>query len=56
MIKITDFGVSIFCDNAECTTLCGTYTYMSPEMFIGDNYNTKTDIWYFSAFKDGQYK
>ncbi|KAM9302026.1 serine/threonine-protein kinase Nek11-like [Gastrophryne carolinensis] len=41
-----DFGVSrVLVLHDLATTLTGTASYMSPEIFTGDGYNTKSDIW-----------
>ncbi|XP_068116065.1 serine/threonine-protein kinase Nek11-like isoform X2 [Hyperolius riggenbachi] len=45
-LKIGDFGVSRILAPADlATTLTGTASYMSPEIFTGGGYNTKSDIW-----------
>ena len=44
MIKICDFGWSTICQEAR-QTFCGTPLYLSPELLLQQNYNTKIDIW-----------
>ncbi|KAL2327234.1 hypothetical protein Fmac_020661 [Flemingia macrophylla] len=48
-VKITDFGVSVIMENTSglANTFIGTYSYMSPERIIGNQYgyNYKSDIW-----------
>jgi len=37
-IKLCDFGWSVeFEENIHRTTLCGTYEYMAPEVFYGED-------------------
>ena len=49
LIKIGDFGFSKHYDetisNQVGQTLCGTPYYMSPEMWLGERYSKKADIW-----------
>ena len=44
--KISDFGCSILSsvENRRFTK-CGTYQFMSPEIFKGQQQTTKADIW-----------
>jgi len=46
-MKLADFGNVHFLPNRNATIrgLEGTKSYMSPEMRMGRNYNSKTDIW-----------
>ena len=45
-IKITDFGFSCFTDPVKgLKTNLGTVAYMAPEIFSGNTYNEKVDIW-----------
>ena len=45
-VKICDFGWSTeFTELESRKTLCGTYEYMSPEIFLGKKQTKKTDIW-----------
>ncbi|XP_063801579.1 serine/threonine-protein kinase Nek11-like isoform X2 [Pseudophryne corroboree] len=45
-LKIGDFGVSrILVSSDMATTFTGTASYMSPEVFSNEGYNTKSDIW-----------
>jgi serine/threonine protein kinase len=47
-VKLTDFGISRDLEqSAFCTTMVGTYTYMSPERIEGKKYNHLSDIWSF---------
>ncbi|XP_052815057.1 serine/threonine-protein kinase Nek4-like [Mya arenaria] len=45
--KLGDFGVARILESpaAMAQTQVGTYHYMSPEIFMGIRYNSKTDIW-----------
>ncbi|XP_073515688.1 serine/threonine-protein kinase Nek11-like isoform X2 [Phyllobates terribilis] len=46
ILKIGDFGVSrILAPPDMATTITGTASYMSPELFSNTGYNTKCDIW-----------
>ncbi|KAM4017345.1 serine/threonine-protein kinase Nek11-like isoform 2-T2 [Anomaloglossus baeobatrachus] len=46
ILKIGDFGVSrILVPSDMATTITGTASYMSPELFSNTGYNTKCDIW-----------
>ncbi len=44
IIKICDFGWSSFKGN-ERKTFCGTYEYISPEVYKGLPQTEKVDIW-----------
>nr|DBA16917.1 TPA: hypothetical protein GDO54_002444 [Pyxicephalus adspersus] len=45
-LKIGDFGVSrVLVSSDLATTVTGTASYMSPEIFTRDGYNSKSDIW-----------
>lgn len=45
-IRLTDFGISRdFEENAEFHTICGSPSYLAPEIIKGEPYNTKSDIW-----------
>ena len=45
-VKICDFGWSCFLNNKKKrNSICGTYEYMSPEIFNEKSYNHKIDIW-----------
>ncbi|XP_018412817.1 PREDICTED: uncharacterized protein LOC108787703 [Nanorana parkeri] len=45
-LKIGDFGVSrVLVPSEMATTITGTASYMSPEIFTQDGYNSKSDIW-----------
>ena len=45
--KLSDFGISRELKDsfAQCRTVVGTVTYMSPERIRAENYGTKSDIW-----------
>jgi len=45
--KLTDFGLSkLYANELEKSmTYVGTPRYMSPEIFLGEPYTYKTDIW-----------
>jgi serine/threonine protein kinase len=47
VVKISDFGVSGELENSQDykSTYVGTVTYMSPERFKGESYNSDTDLW-----------
>ncbi|XP_075138058.1 serine/threonine-protein kinase Nek11-like [Leptodactylus fuscus] len=46
ILKIGDFGVSrILAPSDMATTITGTASYMSPEVFSNKGYNAKSDIW-----------
>lgn len=46
ILKIGDFGVSRVLSLSDmATTITGTASYMSPEIFSNTGYNTKSDIW-----------
>lgn len=44
-IKIADFGFAKILKADFTQTMLGTPSYMAPEVFKGDSYNTKADIW-----------
>ncbi|XP_040183732.1 uncharacterized protein LOC120916855 [Rana temporaria] len=45
-LKIGDFGVSrVLVSSDLATTITGTASYMSPEIFTRNGYNSKSDIW-----------
>eukprot|EP00497_Spongosphaera_streptacantha_P001033 TRINITY_DN1695_c0_g1_i1.p1 TRINITY_DN1695_c0_g1~~TRINITY_DN1695_c0_g1_i1.p1 ORF type:complete len:254 (+),score=41.87 TRINITY_DN1695_c0_g1_i1:325-1086(+) len=45
--KLTDFGLTTELKSslADCKTMCGTYSYMSPERITHERYDFKCDIW-----------
>ena len=46
-IKVGDFGVSKILQNKDelATTVVGTPLYLSPELYSGQPYNSKSDMW-----------
>ena len=45
-VKLTDFGWATHLSNDESLwTPSGTFAYMSPEMVVGVQHSSKTDIW-----------
>jgi serine/threonine protein kinase len=45
-VKVCDFGWSVeYSESCSRKTLCGTYEYMAPEVFKGQNQTTKADVW-----------
>jgi len=46
-VKLTDFGLTAELKSslANCQTMCGTYSYMSPERISNNEYDYKCDIW-----------
>ena len=53
IVKLADFGFSRYVESDEnnnenmLTTICGTPLYMSPELLLDMNYNSKADLWSF---------
>jgi serine/threonine protein kinase len=45
VLKISDFGWSIYTPEEKRMTFCGTLDYVSPEIVSGIDYDFKTDIW-----------
>ena len=45
-LKIGDFGLSKQIMNSDPNSYCGTLHYLSPEIFYGQDYSYKTDVWY----------
>lgn len=45
LIKIGDFGVSVYESGTLTKTVIGTTGYMSPEMIQEEHYSFNTDIW-----------
>lgn len=45
MVKICDFGLSVFVGNNLRSTFCGTPLYVSPEILKGNKYDEKVDVW-----------
>lgn len=47
IIKITDFGLAkVLQSNTQMmSTVCGTPSYLAPEILKGEKYNTQCDIW-----------
>ena len=45
-IKVTDFGVGRFLDGGDmASTAVGTPSYMAPEVWKGQKYGKKVDVW-----------
>jgi serine/threonine protein kinase len=45
-VKIADFGTAATVDaNRKRSETAGTFTYMAPEVFAGDDYGTQCDVW-----------
>ena len=46
-IKLTDFGLTKFCEDFSCKTktLCGTPEYLAPEVLFEENYGIEVDWW-----------
>ncbi|AYU77762.1 mitogen-activated protein kinase kinase 3, putative [Leishmania donovani] len=46
VVKISDFGLSVFAGNKQClTTCCGTLHFMAPEILLEKNYGKPVDMW-----------
>ncbi|SYZ64465.1 mitogen-activated_protein_kinase_kinase_3 (plasmid) [Leishmania braziliensis MHOM/BR/75/M2904] len=46
VVKIADFGLSVFAGNEQClTTCCGTLHFMAPEILLEKNYGKPVDMW-----------
>lgn len=45
VIKLCDFGWSVYQDNKLRTTFCGTPLYVCPQILKGKEYDEKIDIW-----------
>ena len=48
-VKLIDFGFAKFLDDGKTYTLCGTHTYMSPEIINGKSYGKEADWWAFGV-------
>ncbi|EJT49577.1 hypothetical protein A1Q2_07472 [Trichosporon asahii var. asahii CBS 8904] len=44
-IKIGDFGWSVYSPEERQSTLCGTPSYISPEMLLGKPHGKAVDVW-----------
>lgn len=44
-IKIGDFGWSVYSPEERQSTLCGTPSYISPEMILGKPHGKAVDVW-----------
>ena len=45
ILKIADFGWSIYAPEDKRTTFCGTVDYVAPEIVTGCEYDAKVDLW-----------
>ena len=45
VVKLCDFGWSVYRGSQLRTTFCGTPLYLSPEILVGDSYDESVDIW-----------
>ncbi|KAL4441358.1 hypothetical protein ABPG74_013653 [Tetrahymena malaccensis] len=45
VLKIADFGCSVYCPDDRRETFCGTIDYISPEIVNGESYGQSVDIW-----------
>ena len=45
VLKLCDFGWSVFITNNKRTTFCGTVEYMAPEIIKKQKYDESIDIW-----------
>jgi len=45
VLKIADFGCSVYCPENRRDTFCGTIDYISPEIASGEGYGQSVDIW-----------
>ena len=45
ILKLADFGISKILSDEMLTTNCGTPIYMAPEIWRGEAYDAKVDIW-----------
>ena len=45
VLKLGDFGWSIYAPAEKRQTFCGTLDYVAPEIVMGDSYDARVDIW-----------
>jgi len=45
LLKLADFGISKIMSDEMLTTNCGTPVYMAPEIWAGNSYDNKVDVW-----------
>jgi len=45
VVKVCDFGWSVYRGSQLRTTFCGTPLYLSPEILMGNSYDESVDIW-----------
>jgi serine/threonine protein kinase len=45
LLKLADFGISKIMSDEMLTTNCGTPVYMAPEIWAGQAYDNKVDVW-----------
>ena len=43
--KVADFGLARFEDTATTMTMCGTPSWVAPEVFRGESYSHKADVY-----------
>ena len=45
VVKVCDFGWSVYRGSQLRNTFCGTPLYLSPQILIGDSYDESVDVW-----------
>jgi serine/threonine protein kinase len=45
VVKLSDFGYSVYSPHDIRKSFCGTLAYLSPEMLEGAVYGSSVDIW-----------
>ena len=46
--KLADFGLARVMDAGKTMTICGTPSWIAPEVFAGEHYDTKVDVYSFA--------